>query len=116
MELKNTYELELDRFKIYIDLRDYNLQEIIHNETNKKFTNQEFDKKETWELLFDLISSRLSSEAVVMKMEDENKVLKEDNKKLAEGLKAAEQEIEDWVVKYNTQENFIEENREKLEG
>lgn len=116
MELENTYELDLDGFVIYIGLEDYSLKEITMKNSDKKFTNKEFGKEDTWQLLFDLINSRLTSEALVMKMEDEKEDLIKDNQKLAKGLQESEQEIEELLEKYNQQVNFIEENRHKLEG
>lgn len=116
MELENTYELELENFTIYVNRNDKNLNEIVKKSNMKKFTDGNFDKEDTWGLLFDLISSRLHSEALVMKLTDDNNQMKQDNIRLVKGLQNSEQEIEKLLEKYNEQVNFIEENRHRLEG
>ncbi|WP_283995455.1 hypothetical protein [Staphylococcus saprophyticus] len=101
MEKENVHVVELPEFTIYIDKEDNNLNDIIENESNKSMVKKEWDKSITSKLIFDLIASRISSEAILVEMADKNEELEKQNEYLLDKL--------------NKEETFIEENRGKLE-
>lgn len=101
MEKENVHVVELPKFTIYIDKEDNNLNDIIENESNKSMVKKEWDKGITSKLIFDLIASRISSEAILVEMADKNEELEKQNEYLLDKL-----------IK---EESYIEENRGKLE-
>lgn len=68
---KDTYVVELINFKIYISKEDNNIEDIVYTENNTSLTKKEWDKEITSKLIFELISSRISSEQIITDMTQE---------------------------------------------
>ncbi|MFQ3843346.1 hypothetical protein AABD41_01705 [Staphylococcus pseudoxylosus] len=82
MEMENVYEIDLAKFTIYIEKADNNLTDIIEKASGKSFAKKEWDKETPSKLIFDLISSRISSEGLIAEMSErietlENKISQE---------------------------------------
>lgn len=79
---KDTYVVELINFKIYISKADNNIEDIVYTENNTSLTKREWDKEITSKLIFELISSRISSEQIITDMTQEIADLDEQIKEL----------------------------------
>lgn len=79
---KDTYVVELINFKIYISKEDNNIEDIVYKENNTSLTKKEWDKEITSKLIFELISSRISSEQIITDMTQEIADLDEQIKEL----------------------------------
>ncbi|AAW54899.1 hypothetical protein ACYJ80_11900 [Staphylococcus capitis] len=79
---KDTYVVELINFKIYISKEDNNIEDIVYTENNTSLTKKEWDKEITSKLIFELISSRISSEQIITDMTQEIADLDEQIKEL----------------------------------
>lgn len=79
---KDTYVVELISFKIYISKADNNIEDIVYTENNTSLTKKEWDKETTSKLIFELISSRISSEQIITDMTQEIADLDEQIKEL----------------------------------
>lgn len=79
---KDTYVVELINFKIYISKEDNNIEDIVYTENNSSLTKKEWDKEITSKLIFELISSRISSEQIITDMTQEIADLDEQIKEL----------------------------------
>lgn len=69
-------------FKIYISKEDNNIEDIVYTENNTSLTKKEWDKEITSKLIFELISSRISSEQIITDMTQEIADLDEQIKEL----------------------------------
>ncbi|QXU77141.1 hypothetical protein [Staphylococcus epidermidis] len=79
---KDTYVVELINFKIYISKEDNNIEDIVYTENNTSLTKKEWDKEITSKLIFELISSSISSEQIITDMTQEIADLDEQIKEL----------------------------------
>lgn len=79
---KDTYVVELINFKIYISKEDNNIEDIVYTENNTSLTKKEWNKEITSKLIFELISSRISSEQIITDMTQEIADLDEQIKEL----------------------------------
>ncbi|NMK78311.1 hypothetical protein [Staphylococcus capitis] len=79
---KDTYVVELINFKIYISKEHNNIEDIVYTENNTSLTKKEWDKEITSKLIFELISSRISSEQIITDMTQEIADLDEQIKEL----------------------------------
>ncbi|MEJ7218409.1 hypothetical protein WL224_02305 [Staphylococcus gallinarum] len=70
MEMENVYEIDLAKFTIYIGKADNNLTDIIEKESGKSFAKKEWSTETPSKLIFDLISSRISSEGLIAEMSE----------------------------------------------
>lgn len=79
---KDTYVVELINFKIYISKEDNNIEDIVYTENNTSLTKKSGIKEITSKLIFELISSRISSEQIITDMTQEIADLDEQIKEL----------------------------------
>ncbi|CAA5880868.1 phage protein [Staphylococcus aureus] len=79
---KDSYVVELISFKIYISKADNNIEDIVYTENNTSLTKREWDKETTSKFIFELISSRISSEQIITDMTQEIADLDEQIKEL----------------------------------